>query len=212
MSTILSIQGSPRGERSHSRRLQEAFLRAWQARQEGRQVVRREVGRVGIPAVTEGWIAAAFHPEPEARSEVMKADLALSDLLVDELFAADRLVLSAPMYNFGVPSGVKAWIDQIVRIGRTFAFDPARQGNPYTPLVTGRKALIITTRGDHGYGPGGANAHMNHADAYLRAVLGYIGITEVTVVAVENDEFGGEAFAQSYQRAERSLADLVESF
>lgn len=212
MSTILSVQGSPRGERSHSRRLQESFLAAWQAREAGRQVLRREVGRVAIPAVNEGWIAAAFHPEPEARNEVMKADLAVSDLLVDELFAADRLVISAPMHNFGVPSGVKAWIDQIVRIRRTFDFDPSRQGNPYTPLVLGRKALIITTRGDYGYGPGGANAHLNHADVHLSAVLGFIGITDVTVVAVESDEFGGKAFEQSYQRAERALAELAERF
>lgn len=212
MSTILSVQGSPRGERSHSRRLQESFLKAWQARQADSQVLRREVGRVAIPAVTEGWIAAAFHPEPEARTEVMKADLAVSDLLVDELFAADRLVISAPMHNFGVPSGVKAWIDQIVRIRRTFDFDPDRQGNPYTPLVLGRKALIITTRGDYGYGPGGANAHLNHADVHLSAVLGFIGITDVTVVAVESDEFGGQAFEQSYLRAEHALAELAESF
>ncbi|MDH4557012.1 FMN-dependent NADH-azoreductase [Pseudomonas sp. BN417] len=212
MSTILSVQGSPRGERSHSRRLQESFLKAWQSRQADSQVLRREVGRVAIPAVTEGWIAAAFHPEPEARTEVMKADLAVSDLLVDELFAADRLVISAPMHNFGVPSGVKAWIDQIVRIRRTFDFDPSKPGNPYTPLVLGRKALIITTRGDYGYGPGGTNAHLNHADVHLSAVLGFIGITDVTVVAVESDEFGGQAFEQSYQRAERTLADLAETF
>ncbi|MCU9950548.1 FMN-dependent NADH-azoreductase [Pseudomonas solani] len=212
MNRILSIQGSPRGERSHSRRLQDAFLAAWQGQDAARQVTHREVGRSPIAPVTEGWIAAAFHPEPENRTEVMKADLALSDLLVDELFAADRLVISAPMYNFGVPSGVKAWVDQIVRIRRTFDFHPDRPGNPYTPLVLGRKALIITTRGDHGYGPGGVNAHMNHADAYLRTVLGYIGITDVTVVAVENDEFGGDAFQQSYQRAERALVELAEVF
>lgn len=212
MSRILSIQGSPRGERSHSRSLQETFLAAWQAQRSERQVVRREVGRAPIAPLTEGWIAAAFHPEPESRSEVMKADLALSDQLVDELLAADRLVISAPMYNFGVPSGVKAWIDQIVRIRRTFDFDPGRPGNPYTPLVLGRKALVITTRGDHGYGPGGANAHMNHADTFLRTVLGYIGISDVTVVAVENDEFGGAAFEQSYQRAERALVELAEVF
>ncbi|MDH4609801.1 NAD(P)H-dependent oxidoreductase [Pseudomonas sp. BN102] len=212
MSTILSVQGSPRGERSHSRRLQESFLKAWQARQEGRQVLRREVGRVAIPLVTEGWIAASFHPESEARSEVMKADLAVSDLLVDELLAADGLVISAPMYNFSVPAGVKAWIDQVMRVRRTFGLDLSNPANPYTPLVLGRKALIITTRGDHGYGPGGANAHMNHADTYLRLVLGHMGITDATVVAVEDDEFGGEGFQQSYQRAERALADLAETF
>lgn len=212
MKQILAIQGSPRGERSHSRRLVESFLKAWQAEQGGGEVVQREVGRVTLPPVTEGWIAAAFHPHPKERSEVMKADLALSDTLVAELFAADRLVIAAPMYNFGVPSGVKAWIDQIVRVGVTFAFNPDDPHNPYQPLVLGKKALIVTSRGDSGYGPDGVNAHLNHADAYLRAVLGLIGISEVTVIAVENEEFDGRAFEDSFKAAERALAELAVSF
>src|SRR5699024_865235 len=87
MKRILAIHGSPRGERSHSRRLTEAFLQAWQTEQKGGEVLRREVGRMAMPHVTEGWIAAAFYPQPEERSELMKADLAFSDRLVDELFA-----------------------------------------------------------------------------------------------------------------------------
>lgn len=212
MKRILSIHGSPRGERSHSRRLVEAFLQAWQSEQKGGEVLRREVGRMAMPHVTESWIAAAFHPQHEERSELMKADLAFSDRLVDELFAADRLVIAAPMYNFSVPSGVKAWIDQVVRIGRTFAFNPDAPQDQYEPLVLGKKALIVTTRGDRGYGPGGENAHLNHADVYLRDVLGLIGITDITVVAVENDEFGGMAFEDSFKSAERALADLAMSF
>ncbi|CAD5109135.1 FMN-dependent NADH-azoreductase [Zestomonas carbonaria] len=211
MSQILAIQGSPRGERSHSRRLLESFLSAWQDSAAGRDVVRREVGRAQIPPVSEAWIAAAFHPA-EQRDARMQADLALSESLIGELFTADRLVIATPMYNFGVPSGLKAWIDQVVRIGRTFDFDPEDHANPYRPRVLGKKALIVTTRGDHGYGPGAINAHRNHADTYLRTVLGFIGIEDVTVIAVEDDEYGGQSFADSYGRAERALAELAGSF
>jgi len=119
MSKILAIHASPRGERSHSRRLAETFLSAWQVRHPQAQVTRREVGRALIPAVNEAFVAAAFYPEPEARPLTMQADLALSDQLVGELFDHD-LLLSTPMYNFNVPSGLKAWVDQIVRLGLTF--------------------------------------------------------------------------------------------
>ncbi|AYC33900.1 FMN-dependent NADH-azoreductase [Pseudomonas cavernae] len=211
MSQILAIQGSPRGERSHSRRLLESFLLAWQTQDRERAVLRREVGRVAIAPINESWIAAAFQPQ-EQRDEVMLADLALSETLVDELFAADRLVIATPMYNFSVPSGVKAWVDQIVRIGRTFDFDPENPRSPYTPRLLGKKALIVTTRGDHGYGPGAINAARNHADPYLRTVLGFLGIEDVTVVAVESDEYGGQAFEASYATAERALGELAASF
>ncbi|UVE18799.1 NAD(P)H-dependent oxidoreductase [Pseudomonas sp. LS44] len=211
MSQILAVQGSPRGERSHSRRLLESFLLAWQTQDRERAVLRREVGRVAIAPINESWIAAAFQPEGE-RDEVMQADLALSETLVDELFAADRLVIATPMYNFGVPSGVKAWVDQVVRIGRTFDFDPGNPRSPYTPRLLGKKALIVTTRGDHGYGPGAIYAARNHADTHLRTVLEFIGIDDVTVIAVEDDEYGGQSFADSYARAERALAELAGSF
>ncbi|MFL9812786.1 NAD(P)H-dependent oxidoreductase [Stutzerimonas sp. VN223-3] len=211
MKKILAIQGSPRGERSHSRRLLDHFLQALAAEQRDSDISRREVGRIVLPPVTEGWVAAAFH-DPCERSEAMRADLALSDELVDELLATDRLVIAAPMYNFGVPSGVKAWIDQIVRIGRTFDFTPEDPASQYKPRVLGKRGLIITTRGDRGYGPDGANARLNHADTHLRDVLGLIGITDVEVVAVENDEFGGMAFEASYAMAQRRLAELAMDF
>lgn len=211
MKKILAVQGSPRGERSHSRRLLEHFLQALAAEQGEVRLSRREVGRIVLPPVTEGWVAAAFSA-PAERSPAMHADLALSDALVDELLDADRLVLAAPMYNFGVPSGVKAWIDQIVRIGRTFDFTPEDPASQYKPRVLGKRGLIITTRGDRGYGQGGINAHLNHADTHLRAVLGLIGITDVEVVAVENDEFGGLAFEDSYQAARQRLAQLALDF
>lgn len=212
MSRILVVHGSPRGERSHSRRLTESFVSAWQAAHPHSQLSRREVGRTVIPPVNEAFIAAAFYPEPQARPLTMQADLALSDALVTELQAHDRLVISAPMHNFSVPSGVKAWIDQIVRIGLTFNHSLDNGVSQYEPLVLGKKALIVTSRGDFGFGPGGQLEGMNHADTLLRTVLGFIGITDVTVVAAEGEESAERSFAQSCAEAEQRLLGLAQTF
>ncbi|POA18668.1 FMN-dependent NADH-azoreductase [Pseudomonas sp. FW300-N1A1] len=212
MSKILAIHASPRGDRSHSRRLAEVFLAAWQAQHPQAQLTRREVGRALIPPVSEAFIAAAFHPEPEARSLSMQADLALSDQLVAELLEHDGLVISTPMHNFSVPSGLKAWIDQIVRLGLTFNHSLDNGIAQYEPLVKGKKALIVTSRGGFGFGPGGENEAMNHADPLLRTALGFIGIDEVTVVAAEGEESAERTFAVSSAEAEQRLRALARVF
>ena len=213
MSKILAIHASPRGDRSHSRRLAESFLSAWQLRHPQAQVTRREVGRALIPPVNEAFVAAAFHPEPEARPLSMQADLALSDQLVGELFEHDLLLISTPMYNFSVPSGLKAWIDQIVRMGLTFDITQDSQGiAQYQPLLQGKRALIITSRGGNGFGPGGEFEWMNHADPHLRTVLGYIGIEDVRVIAAEGEESDKSVFQRAYADAERQLHDLAGHF
>ncbi|WP_343574400.1 NAD(P)H-dependent oxidoreductase [Pseudomonas sp.] len=207
MNRILAIHASPRAERSHSRRLAESFLAALPQA----EVTRREVGRTSLPHVNEAFIEAAFHPEPNHRPLTMQADLSLSDQLVDELLGHDLLVISTPMYNFSVPSGLKAWVDQIVRIGRTFDLHIKDGEAEYEPLLRGRKALIVTSRGGAGMGPGGELEWMNHADAWLRVALGFLGIEDVQVIAAEGEEGNPEAFRASYQQAEKALADLAES-
>lgn len=212
MSKILVIHASPRGDRSHSRRLAEGFLSAWQVRYPQAQVTRREVGRTLIPAVNEAFVAAAFHPEPEARSLSMQADLALSDQLVGELFDNDLLLISTPMYNFSVPSGLKAWVDQIVRLGLTFDHTLDNGVAQYTPLLQGKRALIVTSRGGFGFGPGGELEALNHADPWLRTALGFIGINDVTVVAAEGEESAERTFAVSVAEAEQRLLELAREF
>lgn len=207
MSRILAIHASPRAERSHSRRLAEGFL----ASLPQVEITRREVGRADLPHVNEAFIAAAFHPEPNNRPLTMQADLALSDQLVDELLGHDLLVISTPMYNFSVPSGLKAWVDQIIRLGRTFDLHLNDGEAEYEPLLKGRKALIVTSRGGAGMGPGGELEWMNHADAWLRVALGFLGIEDVKVIAAEGEEGNPDAFKASYQQAERELANLAES-
>lgn len=212
MSKILVVHASPRGDRSHSRRLAEVFLKAWQAANPQAQLTRREVGRALIPPVNEAFVAAAFYPEPQARPLSMQADLAFSDELVGELLGHELLVISTPMHNFSVPSGLKAWIDQIVRLGLTFNHTLDNGVAQYEPLVRGKKALIITSRGGSGFGPGGENEAMNHADPLLRTALGFMGIEDVTVVAAEGEESAERTFQLSSAEAEQRLLALAKVF
>lgn len=212
MSEILVVHASPRGERSHSRRLAEVFIEAWRAANPEARLTRREVGRALIPPVNEAFVAAAFYPEPNARPLAMQADLAFSDELVRELLGHDVLLISTPMHNFSVPSGLKAWIDQIVRLGLTFNHTLDNGVAQYEPLVRGKKALIVTTRGGFGFGPGGELEAMNHADTLLRTALGFIGITDVTVVDAEGEESAERTFQISAAEAEQCLLALVREF
>jgi FMN-dependent NADH-azoreductase len=205
---LLHIDASARGARSHSRALTRRLVETWMRMHPDTQVTYRDLGRQPPPHVDEAWIAAAFTPERE-RTPEMHAALRASDALVDELLRADVLALGAPMYNFSIPSTLKAYIDQIVRVGRTFLFEPEDAARPYKPLVHGKKAFVVTARGDTGYGPGGANAGMNHLDPYLGTILGFIGITDLDFVHVDNDEFGGARLEQSLGAAHDRLATML---
>lgn len=208
MAHLLHIDSSPRGERSHSRRLTREFVEAWKQAHPADVVTYRDVGRNPIPHVNEPWIAAAYTP-PEQHTPQLQEAIRISDQLVDEFLAADVYVIGIPMYNFSVPSTFKAYIDQIVRIGRTFAFEPEDSANPYKPLVLAKKMFIITARGASGFSPGEHNEKLNYQDPYLRTIFGFIGITDITFVHVENDELGGTSLAQSIAAARIQVAQLL---
>lgn len=123
--------------------------------------------------------------------------------------AADVYVIGIPMYNFSIPSTFKAYIDQIVRIGRTVAFEPEDSASPYKPLVLDKKMFIITARGGSGFGSGERNEKLNHQDPYLRTIFGFIGITDITFIHVENDEYDGQTLAESLAAARTQVAQLV---
>lgn len=208
MAHLLHIDSSPRGERSHSRRLTREFVEQWKQAHPGDTVTYRDIGRQPVPHVDELWIAAAFSP-PEQHSSEMREAICLSDRLVDEFLAADIYVIGVPMYNFSVPSVFKAYIDQIVRVGRTVAFEPDDLANVFKPLVLGKKMFIIEARGDSGFKPGGKYEKMNYHDPYLVTVFGFIGITDITFVHVENDEYGGQKLAESIANARTKIIELV---
>ncbi|MFC9895776.1 FMN-dependent NADH-azoreductase [Nocardia sp. NPDC127579] len=208
MTTLLQLDASPRGPRSHTRALTEDFVGRWVRQRPEVTVTYRDLGVAPPPHLTEDWIAAAF-TEPARRTPRMRADLATSDALVDELIGADVLVLGVPMYNFGIPAMLKAYIDQIVRVGRTFGFD-AEAENPYTPLLpAGKRAFVIVSTGDSGYQADGPLTALNQVEPYLRTVLGFIGIDELEFVYVGNDEFGGDRLSESLAAAHDRVAELA---
>lgn len=141
----------------------------------------------------------------------MHAALAESDVLVDELSAADLIVVGVPMYNFGMPSTLKAWIDNIVRVGRTFGFDRSRKGEPYWPLLAGhgKRLVLLSSRGDHGYDPGGRLCADNHVERGVETPMRYIGIDAVERIAIEYDEFADERLHASIAAAEAEVDALV---
>jgi FMN-dependent NADH-azoreductase len=208
MAHLLHIDASPRGERSHSRRMTREFVQQWQQHHPNDAIAYRDVGRNPIPHVDETWIAAAFS-SPEQYTPQLREAICLSDQLVNEFLAADIYVIGVPMYNFSVPSGFKAYIDQIVRIGRTVDIESSDAGNVYKPLVLGKKMFIIEARGDSGFQPGGRYETMNHHDPYLLTVFGFMGITDITFVHVENDELGGQKLAESIANARHKITQLV---
>lgn len=196
---------------SHTRRLSARFVSRWRAAHPGDEVVYRDVGQAPPSPVTGRWIHAAF-TAPATRLPWMHDVLSESDALVDELLDADLIVAGVPMYNFSAPAQFKAYIDNVVRVGRTFGFDRARAGEPYWPLLAEarKKLILLSSRGDYGYGHGERLEHLNHVEPSIRTAFGYIGITDVESVAVEYDEFAGERLRASIAHAERQVDVLAD--
>jgi FMN-dependent NADH-azoreductase len=184
------------------------FVEQWKQTHPHDTVTYRDIGLNPVPHVDEPWIAAAFSP-PEQHTPELREAIRLSDQLVDEFLAADVYVIGVPMYNFSVPSGFKAYIDQIVRIGRTYAYEPNEVAYVYEPLVLGKKMFIVEARGDSGFEPGGRYEKMNHHDPFLTTIFGFMGITDITFIHVENDEYGGQKLAESIANARAKIAELV---
>ncbi len=217
MPHILQLDASARpglaGTDAHgsvSRRLTQGFVRRWQAGQPGVTVTHRDVGAHPPSFIDQRWIASAFAPA-EKQQPWMAEVLHESDVLIDELIAADVVVIGAPLYNFGMPAALKAWVDQIVRMGRTVEYDETHPEAPFTALLSDRPrhAVILSSRGGAGFEPGGELAALNHLEPSLTTVLEFIGITRIHRIAVEHQEEGGERLAESVEHAEQQIAALV---
>lgn len=195
---------------SHTRRLGRRLAERWSAARPQDVLSYLDVGRNPPTPVDEAWIAAAFCPA-ERRSPAQSAVLAESDALTAALVEADLIVVGAPMYNFGLPAPLKAWIDNVVRVGLTFGFDRSRSGEPYWPMLpSGKRLIILTARGDYGYDAGGRLAAMNLVEDGLKVPLAYLGLYDSDTVAIEYDEFADERLAGSIAAAEAAVDRLVD--
>lgn len=173
MPRLLVIEASPQGDRSISRALTARFVAAWRDAHPGGSVTTRDLVATGIPFITADWVEGAFTPT-DTHSPAAASAMALSDALIAELQGADHLLIGTPMHNLTISAALKAWIDQIVRVGATVT--PDNQG-----LVRGKRAVVIMASGGD-FSPGSPAEPFNHATPYLRAVLGFIGVTDLSFV------------------------------
>ena len=174
MPTLLHIDSSPLYGRSVSRQLTAAFVAQWKSSHPDGTVIYRDLNATQIPPINAEWVGAVYAPEA-AHTPEQKELLSLSDSLLAELERADEYVVGVPMHNFGVPSVLKLWIDQITRVGKTFSY---ADGTP-KGLIIGKKATFIIATGGI-YDAQTQMASFNFVEPYLRSLFGFLGLTDVT--------------------------------
>ena len=182
MKALLQLNTSLFAAAGQSTQLAERFVKAWQEANPGAKVVIRDIGREPVPHLTAERFAA-FLATPESRTAEQQAITSYSDVLIDELRRADIIVIGLPMYNFGVPSSLKAYIDHVARAGITFRY--TAQGP--VGLLTGKRVYIFATRGG-AY----AGTPLDTQTTYVRDFLRFIGIDDVEFVYAERLNLGAE--------------------
>lgn len=189
--TVLRVDASARHTGSESRALTQRIVE----RLAPETVINRDLA-VPLPAIDAEWLNANWTPEDQ-RSDAQRQTLALSDTLIEELKAADTIVIGAPIYNFGIPATLKTWVDLIARAGITFKYSEAGpQG-----LLTGKRAIVAITSGGTQVG-----SEIDFASGYLRHVLGFVGITDVQFVAADQLMVDADA---SHAKANAALEALA---
>jgi FMN-dependent NADH-azoreductase len=201
--TVLHIDSSPLGERSVSRRLTAKVLDALRAKNGNINVVTRDIGANPLPHLSGAVIAAFFTPAGQRDPSIADV-IRLSDEAVDELLDADVIVIGAPMYNLGIPSSLKAWIDHVVRVGRTFRYGAT--GRPESLIPPGKKVIVASSRG--GVYTDGPQKPFDFQESYLGAVFGFLGLTDISFIRAEGVSMGPEAARNAMQSAENQLLAL----
>jgi FMN-dependent NADH-azoreductase len=176
MPTLLSIQASSRGDSSVSRILSDKFVEQWKQKYPAGQVTVRDLMKTDLPFLDIQWISGAYAPDPARRSPEMKAALGVSDTLIAEIRSADHILIGVPMLNFGIPAVLKAYLDQIVRLNETFSRESGG-------LLKDKVVKIILASG-RVYTSGSPDAHLDFASGPLKAILNYMGITDIEIIFV----------------------------
>lgn len=209
MTTLLHIDASAQTDRSISRHLSKQFMKTWLSERPDDTVARRDLSKKPPSFVTEAWIAACFTPEVDRTVEMHEA-LHESDELIAELAVADLVVLGVPMYNYGMPSVLKAWVDQVVRVGKTFSFDLARGDYPVEPIFSGKTLVTVTSKGEFGFAKGDVREDLNFLDGHIESVAHYLGLTERYFVHSEFQEFADARHEKSRSTAEADTIMLAK--
>lgn len=199
MSHVLIIESSARQQDSFSRQLTQQFIQQWHEAHPGDTITVRDLAVSPVPHLDANLLGGWMKPEAQ-RSAEEQASLQRSNELTDELLAADVLVMAAPMYNFAILSTLKAWLDHVLRAGVTFKYtESGPQG-----LLTGKKAYVLTARGGI-Y----AGSTADHQEPYLRQVMAFVGIHDVTFIHAEGMNLGGDFQEKGLNQAKARLSELA---
>lgn len=193
---ILRVDSSPLGEGSVSRKLTAKVVAELVAKRPGARVIERDLSKNPLPHLSASTIGG-FHTPPDQRDAALSEAVHLSDIAIDEFLGADAIVIGAPMYNLGIPSALKAWIDHIVRAGRTFRYTEA---GPVGLAPAGKKVIVVSARG--GVFSEGPRKALDYQETYLEAVLGLLGLTDISFVRAEGLALGPDAAAAAIESAQ----------
>ena len=203
MSNLLFVTSSLMAENSKSRQVAAEFVEGWKAKNSGAAIVERHLTPANMPHLDMGTLGA-LGIAADKRSAAQQQAVDFADGLIAEVEKADVLVLAVPMYNFSVPSTLKAWLDHIARAGRTFRYtEKGPEG-----MLKNKKVFAVVSRGgvytgDSPYKPA------DHQEPYLRTILGFVGLTDVTFVPVEGQAVGADAAAKGVAAVRKTLAEIV---
>ncbi len=195
---LLKIDASPRQD-SVSRQLTSYFAANWKKQVPRGEIVHRDLANSPLGLVTDDWIAGAFS-NPAQHTAAHRSALHYSDKLIEELQSADVIVIGDPMHNFTISARLKAWLDQVVRFDKTFSYGESGPKG----LLSGKRVYVFTSRGG-AYAPGTPTAQFDFQEPYLRHILGFIGLTDVTFIHAENQgkpDLAASAMAAAVERAE----------
>ena len=185
MSNILLLTSSPRGAASHSNRVAARVLDELRRANPDTRVIVRDLAKNPIRHIDDDFVTGIFAAADRLNTE-QRERLAQSDILIDELLAADIVVIAVAMINFGVPSTLKAWIDHVTRAGRTFQYGESGPRG----LVTGKRVILVEAKG--GIYSEGPRRELDHVTPYLLQLLAFLGMTEVRVIGIEGTSLGRE--------------------
>lgn len=198
---LLQVDASPRRD-SVSRQLTAHFAANWKKRFPQGEVIHRDLAKSSIPLINNDWIEGAFS-NPQQHTAAHREALKFSEAVIAEVQAAEVIVIGDPMHNFSTSGRLKAWLDQLVRAGKTFAYG---EGGP-KGLLSGKKVFVLTSRGG-AYKPGTPYAELDFQEPYLRRLLGFIGLTDVKFIHAENQgrpELAAAAKAAAIEKIEAAL-------
>lgn len=210
-SSARSIDNKVKTHNSISKSLAAHFIDKWLTLNNEDEVIYRDLGLNPPEFISQDWIAAVFTPD-DKKTKQQKSLLTLSDTLIDEVDQADIIVISSPMYNYGMPAVLKAWFDQVVRVNKTFSFDLARGDFPLEPIMSGKTLILITSSGEFGFEVGGIREKMNHLGPHIKTLGRYLGVEKFYEIKSEYQEFGDERHTHSFNKAHNSIEALVKKF